>query len=77
MCCGAGSKFVLEDQVRELDKCAAACLLGYESVVMKKRGSYFLDWTPHSYLYAGALFVVCSLWTLYDGDFSIFFAQIV
>lgn len=77
MCCGAGSKFVLDDQVRELDKCVAACLLGCESAVMKKRSSYFPDWTPHSYLCAGALFVVCSLWTLHDGDLSIFFAQIV
>lgn len=71
-----GSKFILEDQVRKLDKCAAACLLGCESAVVKQRGSYFPDWTPHSYLCAGAPFVICSLWTLYDGDLSIFLSRL-
>ncbi|GJY95415.1 retrovirus-related pol polyprotein from transposon TNT 1-94 [Tanacetum coccineum] len=59
-------------EIKKLDGCAAAVLMGCSSGSLYLKGSYTPKGAPLHYLYAGAPFIVANLWDVTDKDIDKF-----
>ncbi|KAH9290839.1 hypothetical protein KI387_034956, partial [Taxus chinensis] len=69
---GSGEQYIPERNIKRLDYCAAAVLMGCSSGRLSCRGDYEPVGVPLSYLMAGCPSIIANLWDVTDGDIDRF-----
>ncbi|KAG9135415.1 hypothetical protein Leryth_007169 [Lithospermum erythrorhizon] len=69
---GSGSQYFPGNQIKKLDKCSCAVLMGCSSGSLSLNGSYSPQGAPLYYLHAGSPVVVANLWEVTDKDIDRF-----
>jgi separase len=69
---GSGEQYLSGRNIRRLDHCAAAVLMGCSSGRLSCRGDYEPVGVPLSYLIAGCPSIIANLWDVTDGDIDRF-----
>ncbi|KAH9322036.1 hypothetical protein KI387_016675, partial [Taxus chinensis] len=64
---GSGEQYIPERNIKRLDYCAAAVLMGCSSGRLSCRGDYEPVGVPLSYLMAGCPSIIANLWDVTDG----------
>lgn len=69
---GSGEQYLSGRNIRRLDHCAAAVLMGCSSGRLSFRGDYEPVGVPLSYIIAGCPSIIANLWDVTDGDIDRF-----
>lgn len=69
---GSGEQYLSGRNIRRLDHCAAAVLMGCSSGRLSCRGDYEPVGVPLSYIIAGCPSIIANLWDVTDGDIDRF-----
>ncbi|KAI5795625.1 peptidase family C50-domain-containing protein [Geopyxis carbonaria] len=69
---GSGSHYLPAKNVRQLDRCAVACLMGCSSGVLQDNGEFEPWGVTANYLVAGSPAVLATLWDVTDRDIDSF-----
>lgn len=69
---GSGAQYIRAREIRKLEKCAVAFLMGCSSGEMKEVGEWESYGTPVNYMLAGCPALVATLWDVTDKDIDRF-----
>ncbi|TAQ87763.1 hypothetical protein B7494_g3918 [Chlorociboria aeruginascens] len=69
---GSGAQYIRAKEIRKLDKCAVAVLMGCSSGALLEAGEFEPYGTPINYLHAGCPALVATLWDVTDKDIDRF-----
>ncbi|KAJ8065216.1 hypothetical protein OCU04_005921 [Sclerotinia nivalis] len=69
---GSGGQFIRSKEIRKMEKCAVAILMGCSSGALTDYGEFELGGQPVHYMHAGSAALVATLWDVTDRDIDRF-----
>ncbi|QSZ30581.1 hypothetical protein DSL72_000137 [Monilinia vaccinii-corymbosi] len=69
---GSGGQFIRSKEIRKMEKCAVAILMGCSSGALLDHGEFELGGQPVHYMHAGSAALVATLWDVTDRDIDRF-----
>ncbi|KAI9645919.1 separin protein [Ciborinia camelliae] len=69
---GSGGQFIRSKEIRKMEKCAVAILMGCSSGALSDYGEFELGGHPVHYMHAGSAALVATLWDVTDRDIDRF-----
>lgn len=69
---GSGGQFIRSKEIRKMENCAVAILMGCSSGALSDHGEFELGGQPVHYMHAGSAALVATLWDVTDRDIDRF-----